>query len=329
MPDSPEFYDQSYNDSIPFQWWESDDWRPSKWAYKDPGAPSWGNADNYTTGGTSAGNLACVVNNVYLQVCYYKACGWAFLPILAQAGNFQRESNNNPSNWEAPYPADWTWAAVIAPRIKPNGSEAGFGLGQWTPSRTQYHIPARAEWGDQDPWYPVYYNGWYQIYFNATEVFDYPYRQWVQHSAGQGHNPATNSPYYPNYPGLVPDYNYRITFRQFAAGVIGDNSVQDNDLAKLDYLTGAYYWDYEQVADYAYDYTLAARRSNAANYYSYLEPIFGSFTSDPDKVIRPDKPGPTFGLSDIKEPLPVWMESVLLANRRILPRKRITIIGDD
>lgn len=318
----PEFYDQSYNDSIPDRWWESDDWRPTKWAYKDPGPPNWGNADDYTTVGT---NLACVVNNVYLQVCYYRKYGWALLPILAQAGNFQRESNNNPSNWEYPYPPSWTWAGVMA---HGNGEDKGFGLGQWTPSQSQYHVPARAEWGDQDPWFPVYYNGWYQIYFNATEVFDYPYRQWVLHSAGQGHNPATTSPYYPNYPGLVPTYNFRISFRQFAAGVIGDPSVQDNDTAKLNYLTECYYWDYEQVADYTYDYTLAARQANARNFYSYLQPIFGSFTSTEEKVKRPPKPGPNFGLKDL-EGLSPAMLAILATNNRGRSRKLIYRIGDD
>ena len=315
----PEFYDQSYNDSIPNNWWTTS-WRPTKWAYKDPGPPSWGNAPDYTTVGT---NLACVVNNVYLQVCYYKACGWAFLPALAQAGNFQRESNNNPSNWEAPYPTAWTWAAVIAPRIKSDGGEAGFGLGQWTPSRTMYHIPARAEWGDQDPWFPVYYNGWYQIYFNATEVFGYPYSQWKMHRAGQGHNPATTSPYYPNYPGLVPTYDFRITFKQFAAGVIGDPSVPNTVTDHLNYLTECYYWDYEQVADYTSDYTLAARQANARNYYSYLEPIFGNFTSDVDSVKRPNKPGPDFGLNDIGK-LPDWLIAVIGNNQR-QQRKRIIV----
>ena len=328
----PEFFDQAYNNSIPFRWWESDQWRPTKWAYKKPDAPEWGNSVYYTTHATeddnSAGSLACVVNNVYLQVCYYKKYGWSFLSALAQAGNFQRESNNNPSNWEAPYPTAWTWAAVVAPRIKPNGGEAGFGLGQWTPSRTMYHYPARTEWGDQDPWYPVYYNGWYQIYFNATEVFDYPYHQWTMHSAGQGHNPATNSPYYPNYPGLVPTYNFRISFKQFAAGVIGDPSVQDNDIAKLNYLTECYYWDYEQVADYRADYTLTARQGNARNYYSYLQPIFGTFTSTEEKVQRPPKPGPDFGLKDL-EGLSPAMLAILATNNRGRSRKLNYRIGDD
>ena len=271
---------------------------------------------DYTTSQTSAGNLACVVNNVYLQVCYFKACGWAFKPILALCGNFQRESNNNPSNWEYPYPDSWTWNGVWT---HGHGQDVGFGLAQWTPSQTQYHLPARNAWGDNDPWFPVYYNGWYQVYFLASEVFGYPRNQWVKHSAGQGHNPATTSQYYPNYPGLYPTYNFRIEYKEFAAGVIGDNSVPNTDLDKLNYLTECFYWDYEQVADYEYDYTLSARQSNARSYYTYLEPIFGDFTSTTDKVIQPSKPGPNFGLSDIGG-IPKWMLAIL-ARRN--PRFRI------
>lgn len=307
----PEFYDQSYNDGIPESWWTTS-WRPTKWAYKKPDAPQWGNSEYYTTSQTSAGNLACVVNNVYLQVCYFKACGWAFLPILALCGNFQRESNNNPSNWEYPYPTDWTWAAVIAPRIKSNGSDAGFGLAQWTPSRTQYHMPARTAWGDEDPWFPVYYNGWYQLYFLASEVFDYPRHQWQKHRAGAGHNPATNSEYYPDYPPgqIPPQFDFRINYDEYAAGVIGDPNVQDNDQAHLDYLTECFYWNYEQVGNYVRDSTLPARQNNARSYYTYLEPIFGNFTSSTDKVKQPDKPGPNFGLDDIGK-IPKWLMSVL------------------
>ena len=302
----PEFYDQSYNDNIPLDWWESS-WRPSKWAYKKPNAPEWGNSNYYTTSQTSAGNLACVVNNVYLQVCYFKACGWAFKPILALCGNFQRESNNNPSNWEYPYPSAWSWAAV-------NAHNKGFGLAQWTPSNTQYSQHAKTDWGENDPWYPVFYNGWYQLFYLASEVFDYPRHQWVKHRQGQGHNPATTSPYYPNYPGLYPTYNFRIEYKDFAAGVIGDNNVPNTDLDKLNYLTECFYWDYEQVADYAYDYTLSARQANARSYYTYLEPIFGDFTSTTAKVIQPSKPGPNFGLDDIGK-LPDWLITVLCSNQ--------------
>lgn len=326
----PEFYDQSYNNSVPFTWWTTT-WRPTKWAYKKPDSPQWGNSNYYTTHATeaenSAGSLACVVNNVYLQVCYLKACGWAFIPILALCGNFQRESNNNPSNWEAPYPTDWTWAAVIAPRIKPNGGNAGFGLAQWTPSASQYHIPARNTWGDQDPWYPVYYNGWYQIYFLASEVFGYPRSQWQKHRAGQGHNPATNSDYYPNYPGLVPQHDFRISYQEYAAGVIGDSSVDPDIIVdNINYMTECFYWDYEQVANYVADYTLAARQSNARAYYNYLEPIFGNFKSEVSKVKRPSVPGPNFGLNDIGK-LPPELLAIIAGRNRIRARRTKIIIS--
>ena len=278
--------DLAYNQSVPADWWTSDQWRPGQFAY---GVNTYGG--NW---GANTDSNAIEMNNAYCMAYYLKDAGWSFLSACAMFGNIDREGNFDPRRWE-----------------RYNEPSRGFGLVQWTPMR-QYTGPARQIWGDSDDWASIWWaSGWYETYMICTEVFATYRRQWVPHRAGYGHNPvnlhstvpAANqpSPPYTNgeYPraadgvspgGLPPAYDFQLSFEQFAQGVIYDQTApHSSDYEKLDYLTEAFYWDYEQVGDHCMhtptnsfwwgaDQTLARRKGNARIYYDRLKPIIGNFS---------------------------------------------------
>ena len=240
---------QEYNESIPHNWWESDNWRPTRWAY---GLSEYGG-----TYGLLANDTDCMANNFYLMAVYLKKQGWAFQSIMAVCANAHSESGGDPRNWEVPANA-----------------EKGFGLVQWTP-QSQYQNDALGIWGAGDGWSPYYYSGWYETYFIAAEVFDYPRRQWVRHRKGDGYNPAPGSGGV--YPGDYPTQDYMLSYEEFALGKPSDSDVTTDVYSRLNYLTAAFYWDYEQVGDYRADYTLGQRQLRARTWYNRLAPIMGDF----------------------------------------------------
>lgn len=262
--------DLAYNQSVPASWWTTT-WRPNQWCY---GQSTYGGG-----WGSGTDSTACMANNVYCTTQYFKAMGWSFQSIMAMCGNIQSESGFDPRNWEVN--ADPT---------------RGFGLIQWTPA-SQYFNDARGIWGSSDGWAPYFYSGWYESYVIAYEVWEIPRRQWVKHRAGQGGNPAPGSG--GTYPGNPPDYDYRLSYEEFAQGVIYDTTVPNVLQDKLDYLTGAFYWDYEQVGDYVADYTLPQRRTRTMNWYNRFVNIFGDFPAKAQLVNPPYKPNEDTTLQDI------------------------------
>lgn len=276
--------DLAYNQSVPSNWWTTT-WRPNQWCYgQNTYGGNWGS-------GTDGD--ACEMNNAYCMTYYFKLAGWSFLSACAVFGNIDREANFDPRKWE-----------------RYNEPTRGFGLVQWTPM-SQYTIPARSVWGDNDDWASLWWaSGWYECYMICAEVFEIYRRQWAKHQAGYGHNPvnlhstvpAANQPTPPysngEYPraangtspgGPPPAYDFRLTFEEFVQGLIYDSTApQDTDYEKLDYLTEAFYWDYEQVGDHCLhqpedsfwwgaDLTLTRRKGNARLYYDRLKPIVGNF----------------------------------------------------
>ena len=280
-----ELPDLAYNQSVPANWWDLvPSFTPTRWCYgMGTYGGSWG-ADTDST--------ACMANNVYMTILYLRAAGWSFQSIIAVCANYQNESGLDPRNWEV-------YADI----------NRGFGLPQWTPQR-QYQMWAENIWDQNtDPFAPYFYNGWYELYIQASEVFGYPHTQWEKHTTNPNGNPATGSPSYPGYPGLVPDHWYQDSFAEFAAGQIGDASISSDPYDRLDYLTGEYFWNYEQVADYVADYTLAQRRTRARNWYDRMSYRFTDFAGG--TVIQPTVPGPDFTAADLRVRMPAWMYKVL------------------
>lgn len=272
-----ELPDLAYNQSIPANWWESDVWTPTRFAYGDDiWGSSWG-------AGTNAD--ACMANNAYLIILYLKALGWSYQSIMALLGNYESESHMDPRNWE-----------------RHGDTTGGFGLPQWTP-QTQYQNWAEDIWAADDPFAPYYYNGWYELFIQASEPFGYPHRQWTKHSDDPQGNPATTSDYYPGYPESgPPDQNYLVDFDDWCRGNIPTSLTTLN--SRLNYLTGAFYWDYEQVADYVADYSLPQRRNRAVMWYNRFLLHFGDFSGR--QISRPAEPGPDFTMNDIKAKYPPW-----------------------
>lgn len=264
--------DLAYNQSVPSNWWTTS-WRPTQWCY---GQSTYGGG-----WGTGTDSTACMANNVYCTTQYFMKMGWAFKSIMAMCGNIQSESGFDPRNWEI------------------NGDTSrGFGLIQWTPA-SQYFNDAQGIWGSSDDWAPYFYSGWYECYVIGYEVWEVPRRQWVKHSQGPGHNPAPGSG--GTYPGNYPDYDYRLSYEEYAKGVIYDTSVPSTTQGALDYLTGAFYWDYEQVGDYVADYTLGQRRTRSLNWYNRFVDIFGDFDAKDQLVNPPYKPNADTTLQEIMD----------------------------
>ena len=240
--------DLAYNQSVPADWWLTS-WRPSQWCY---GLSTYG-------GGWGAGtdDDACTTNNAYCMCVYLRAQGWGLQSIAAVCGNAMNESGFDPRNWE--YDGD---------------INAGFGLVQWTPQR-QYQADAEGIWGVNDGFAPYYYSGWEECFFMASQVWDYPRRKWVPHRKGPGYNPAPGSGGV--YPGSAPDHDYTLSYEEFALGRISDSDISTDAYDRIEYLTGAFYWDFEQVADYIVDNTLYQRRSRAEAFYLRLRNIFPDF----------------------------------------------------
>ena len=130
----------------------------------------------------------------------------------------------------------------------------------------------------------------------GCEAFGYPRTQWVPHSAGPDRNPASQDGSYPD-PNVYPTHNLRLTFQQFIQAVRFDTSVPDTDMDLLDYLTEAFYWDYEQVADHTVDHTLPSRINRARMWYNRMLPYFGDFPAT--TIIRPTKPSSDFTIKDL------------------------------
>ena len=308
-----------YNRSIPYQWYlHSAGWLPTRWAYgTGPYGSSVGDSVfGYDTEGEELDYYTVATNNAYCITAYLKSMGWSFEAIMGMCGNIDREGNYNPGRWEKQSELG-------------NLNEHGFGLVQWTPPR-EYVTPARNIWGTEDPFAPYYFNGWYELYMIASEVFGTPRTQWVPHQAGAGHNPvnlhsrvpAANQPDPPYYNGEYPGerdgvpppaYDFRMTFEQFAKGTIYDSTApHSTPHERIEYLTEAFYWDYEQVGDYpmyvnqqtgvwwGQDQTLARRKTQAKAMYDRLLPFFGNFTST--DVKRPTVIGPDFTINDIVQP---------------------------
>ena len=279
-----ELPDLAYNQSIPADWWETDIWTPTRWAY---GMGEWGS--NWGTGTNSDG---CMANNVYMCIKYLKALGWSYQSIMALVANYQSESGLDPRNWEHP--------AVTSD---------GFGLPQWTP-QSQYQHWAEDIWEPDDPFAPYYYNGWYELYIQASEPFGYPHSQWEKHTDDPQGNPATTSDYYPGYPPSgPPDQSYWLSFQDWCQGLVPSSAGSTVD-DRLNYLTGAFYWNYEQVADYVADYSLPQRRNRARMWYDRFLLHFGDFAGR--KPQQPNvAPDPDFTMADIKTLYPGWWYKVL------------------
>lgn len=277
-----ELPDLAYNQSIPANWWESDSWTPTRFAY---GIDEWG-----SDWGAGTDSTACMANNVYLITLYLKALGWSFQTIMALVANYHSESGLDPRNWE-----------------HPGVTEDGFGLPQWTP-QSNYQGWAEDIWEPNDPFAPYYYNGWYELYIQASEPFGIPHSQWVRHTTDPQGNPATTSDYYPGYPESgPPDQNYTLSFQDWCRGAIPDTYQTVN--SRLDYLTGAFYWNYEQVADYVADYSLPQRRNRARTWYQRMLNRFTDFKGR--TVFQPDVPGPDFTMNDIVNHYPGWWWKML------------------
>ena len=282
-----ELPDIEYNRSIPYQWYLHGNWRPTRWAYGagQYGSQMLGNVYGLYEDDEPIDFTTCAANNLYCLMLYLKKCGWCYKAIMAVAGNLHSESNFNPGQWQ-----DITKIGEL------HEDGLGFGLVQWTPPN-EYIGPAKTTWGVDDPFAPYFENGWYEAYMMASEVFGYPRNQWKKHRKGPGQNPSSGSPTYPDYPGDPPDHNYWITYADFAQGICIDEDVPDTDMDLLDYLTGAFYWCYEQVADYREDHTLYARRTRARAWYNRMLPFFGDFPAE--TIIRPDLPDSDFNIRDL------------------------------
>lgn len=282
-----ELPDIEYNRAIPLDWFVngSTAWLPKRFAY---GGGRWGSQQGRTYGYEADGTTdinwwKCAANNLYCITKYLKPLGWSYKAIMAIAGNMHDESNFNPGQWEkVAYIGDLT--------------QFGFGLVQWTPPR-QYVTPAEDEWGANDPFAPYYENGWYELYMMGCEPFGYPRTQWLPHSQGPNRNPASPDGSYPD-PNVYPMYNFRLSYVQFLEATRYDQSVPDTTYDLLDYLTEAYYWCYEQVADHTTDYTLSQRKYHARLWYDYMLPYFGDFPAS--TIIRPSvKPDSDFTIKDL------------------------------
>lgn len=151
-------YDQQYNLSIPQDWWNNDEWRPTKFAY---GSGPYGSG--YMDGGT-ANPTEMQANNAYCIAKYLMAEGWCLEAICGMLGNIQGEGHTQPGWWES--------NDVGVPSV-------GFGLVQWTPA-TKYYNWALQEWGVDDPWGPYFYSGWYECYRIALECAQSLGGQWIQ-----------------------------------------------------------------------------------------------------------------------------------------------------
>lgn len=279
-----ELPDLAYNQSIPANWWETDLWTPTRFAY---GVDTWG-----SDWGAGTDSSACMANNIYLIILYLKALGWSYQSIIATCANYQNESGLDPRNWE-----------------HPGVTSDGFGLPQWTP-QSQYQHWAEDIWDpNTDPFAPYFYNGWYELYIQASEPFGYPHSQWVPVTSDPNSNPHSGSSYYPGYPPSgAPDQNYTISFKRYCAGDIPSSLVTVTD--RLNYLTGAYYWNYEQVACYTEDWSLSQRRNRAIQWYNRFLPHFGDFAGR--TVFQPkEAPGPDFTMNDIRTMYPAWWYKVL------------------
>lgn len=151
-----EAYDPDYNLLIPDNWWLSDTFVPTKFAY---------GAGQYGSGGAIGTNWPTYVmaNNAYCIAKYLLAQGWHFESICALFGNIQGEGNFSPGKWENGH--------MFSPGY-------GFGLVQWTPS-TKYTNWAQEIWGADDPWGPYYYSGWYECYRLAMEGVHNLGTQWL------------------------------------------------------------------------------------------------------------------------------------------------------
>lgn len=274
-PREIEAYDAEYNASVPANWWLSDEWRPKKFAY---GSGLNGSGDYGVAEGTPL-----QANNAYCIIRYFKKQGWAFEAICALLGNMQGESQMNPGYWES-Y----------------GNTSLGFGLVQWTPA-SGYFSDQMLEFGANDPWAPYYYSGWYECYRIAEEVFNRP-RQWVPVYAGAGFNPSR------------PDRNYTLTFEDFALGIVIPDDVPDTPEGRIDYLTSAFYWCYEQVAIYVDDQTEQQRQTRAKTWFNRFVPIFGNFKGKDALKDPATKPGPYFGLGNLAAAW--WYKVLYMASRR-------------
>lgn len=157
MSEQPiEAYDGLYNESIPFQWWESVGvWTPTKFAYGSglDGSGYMVNGENTTE---------AQANNAYCIITYLLAQGWQFEAICGLLGNIQSEGQTQPGKWESDAYGD---------------TSKGFGLVQWTPA-TKYFNWALGEWGHEQ-WEPYYYSGWYECYRIAMECAQHVGGQWI------------------------------------------------------------------------------------------------------------------------------------------------------
>lgn len=149
-------YDEQYNLSIPPDWWNSDEWRPTKFAY---GSGPYGSG--YMVG--SANTTDAQANNAYCIAMYLMAEGWCLEAICGMLGNIQGEGMTQPGYWQS------NDVGVMT---------TGFGLVQWTPA-TKYINWAATEWGQDDPWGPYYYSGWYECYRIALECAQGLGGQWI------------------------------------------------------------------------------------------------------------------------------------------------------
>lgn len=242
--------DLAYNQSVPADWWLTS-WRPSQWCY---GMNTYGGS-----WGAGTDDDACQTNNAYCLAVYLRKQGWCLQSIAGVCGNIMSESGFDPRNWQVP-----------------GDSSEGFGLVQWTPGYV-YHNDASGIWGPTDGWAPYYYSGWYESFFIASEVFGYPRAQWESHRKGPGYNPAPGSGGV--YPGYAPDMDYTLTYEEFALGKPSDSDAEGDIEDRVRYYAGAYYWDYEQVADYTADYTIWQRKNRAWSFYLRLRNIFPDFKS--------------------------------------------------
>ena len=245
MNDGPSL---AYNQSVPADWWLTS-WRPTQWCY---GMSTYGGG-----WGTGTNDDACTTNNAYCMCVYLMKQGWCLQSIAAVCGNAMSESGFDPRNWE-----------------EDGNTAKGFGLVQWTP-QSQYQSDAQGIWGINDGFAPYYYSGWYESFFMASQVWEYPRKKWAKHRKGPGYNPAPGSGGV--YPDDVPDYDYTLTYEEFALGKPSDSDITDDVYDRINYLTGAFYWDFEQVADYIADHTLYQRRSRAESFYLRLRNIFPDF----------------------------------------------------
>lgn len=303
-----ELADIEYNRSVPNMWFQhGTQWLPKRWAYG--AGPNGSTIGSSTYGYDAQGNPlnydTLSTNNAYCLTKYFKSQGWSFEAIMGMCGNMHKESDYQPGYWE---------------NLQTGNTSLGFGLVQWT-GANQYIIPARQIWTVNDPFAPYFYNGWYECYMIASEVFAVYRDQWVEHQAGAGHNPVNlatqippdeqpDPPYYNGeYPGErlgvpPPAYDFRLSFKQYAEGVIYDQTApHSTPYERINYLTEAFYWDYEQVGDWPMhgsggaDRTLEARKTEARTMYDRLLPYFGNFSHG--NIETPTVIGPDFTIKDL------------------------------